>query len=248
MIRDYYSSMFKKPSTIICLLILLAYGFSPLIIANFFMSTSPPTGDYESYTLLSKNYWSYFNFVGIVPLVIPIYAIFSQCSRLVFKNETLIIKFSNFFSYLKTRMLFLLSDTVIFTLFIHIILTIRYFIMGGTISSYKQVFGILLCVFLNILGFMTFSLLFTASELVTNNAIIAFFIAFAFCAYDLFASHMGFMQIFIGRSFAVEPEKINNNVINLLIMLLILIILITVSLEVVLHKDFISPTEDKNAN
>lgn len=248
MIKNYYKLMFHRPSVFLVLVILIIYALFPFFIKNFFVYTSPALSMGEKTTLLNANYWSYFWYPAITTLIIPMYAIFSQYSRIIFEKESVISRFDNYYTYCKNRFLLLIADTAIFVIYIHLILLIRFFILGGIINSAIDIISILLCIILNILGFFTFGLIFQLVDNITGNAVIGFFLSYAFVLYDFFSDRMGWQPSYIGRSLSIWPNNISANIMNICIMLLILLIIITIAISVMLHKDNLIPMEKKDVS
>lgn len=246
MSRQYYKTMFHTPAVIVILLMLAAYSLIPCFNKDILKLTYPLVSSTQNIPFFNANYWSFFS-ISVVTLVLtPLYAIFSQSNCAFFQKESIITRFDNYLSYWKYKMIYLLTDTAIFVLFLYLLILLRLLFFKQSAEFTGNLLNLLVCFPLNITGFLVFGAISQFIYALTGNNALSFFTAYLLAAYDFFADHMGWVGIYIKRSLFVWPNYYSKNLINLIIMVVTLTTFILLFVCFLSSRDCLTPKENKD--
>lgn len=248
MFMHYYKSMFRSPSVVAALATLFVYVSLPFISGNalkFIGFTAITVA--EKISLFQMNYSSFFFNYPAICIIIPMYALYVQYNRAHFQKESVIVRFDDRYLYWKRRIFCLLIDTVIFVLFIHLLLVLRLFLFSDSLEILKYALSYLLVIPLNIVGLLLFGLIFQFVHAITGKSAASFFSAYALAIYDFAAHQIDSPSIFVDRAFSFHIDYYNTNLMNMLIMLIALSVLILVFVFILVKRDYLIPKENKDA-
>lgn len=247
MLKKYYKSMFHSPLILAIFFILLILSLLVLFprsgMAAFLLGTNKSQA-----TRFDRFYISFFNLNCASVLLFPLYALYCQYNRIFFQKESVIVRFDDHYLYWKRKIIFLAIDTVIFVLFIHLLIILRFLIFNESKALLDSILCYSLIIPLNIMGFLTFGLTFQFTFAFTGNTAVSFLFSYIFIIYDVAAYNSGWpVTIYPVRTIGIVPENYSANIINLFIMLIALTVLIAVCVSVLAKKDCLIPKEKKDA-
>lgn len=246
MIKKYYKIFFHSSSAIV-LPILVIYLLFSILNTNVLRLSLPLSASTENIPLFNNIYWSFFSVSIITFFIIPLYSVFINYNVSFFKKESVIVRFNTILDYLKQKIIYIFMDTTIFVLFIYILIFSRLIIFRSSEVISQSVINIIICIALNITGFMLFNIVFQIFFSLTGSTIKSFLFSYLFVVYDFLASRLNWPNLFVNRSLDIWPNEISVNLLNLFTMIFILIITITLYIITFLNRDLIIPKENKDA-
>lgn len=245
MIKKYYKIFFHSSPAII-LLILVLYLIFTILNTNILRLSLPLSASAENIPLFNNIYWSFLSISIITFFMIPLYSVFINYNVSFFKKESVIVRFNTILGYLKQKIIYMFIDTTLFVLLIYILIFLRLIFFRSSEVISQNLINIIICIALNIIGFMMFNIVYQIFFSLTGSNIKSFLFSYLFVIYDFLASRLNWPNLFVNRSLDIWPNEISVNLLNLFTMIFLLIIAIILYVLTFLNRDLIIPKENKD--
>lgn len=233
MLREYWRTKWKEKSTIFVLICFLCY----LSIAFFNVNLLSFTAWEDSPSFFDANYASAFFDFGLTFITVPLFYIFLLPNLSFFQKDCICVRFGSLGRYRTTWSITLLAECGVYVVSLYFLLFLRAVIFGQAYGFYRNGIFLLKAAISQIFCFFVLALLDCCMALLTNSTIFGFVFSYCFVIYDYVAMQTGLPRLFVYRTAALVPSKMQNYWINLLLIVAITALVDFACFSAVILKD-----------
>lgn len=218
MLKQYLRTMIHSKTTIGVTLSLFIYALIPAFHVDLLSSTAWETTP----SFFNANYASFFFIYGATFFTVPFFFIFLQPNRTFFERDCVVVRFGNSRRYWKFRMLITALESVLYVLFLYLLIFLRAVYFGQSAGFFNGILFLLEAAVSQISVFFLLAMIFCFFSYLTHHTVLAFAFAYFFVASDYTVRQTGLgMELFALRAIAITPDSIQSYVSCLLPVLLL---------------------------
>lgn len=218
MLRQYLRTMLRSKTTIAVALALIFYTLIPVINVNLLASTAWETTP----SFFNANYASFFFIFGATFFTVPFFFIFLQPNRTFFERDCVVVRFGSCRSYWKSRMLITALESVLYVLFLYLLIFLRAVYFGQSARFFEGISFLLKAALSQISVFFLLAMIFCFCSYLTHHTVLAFACAYFFVVNDYTVRQTGLgMEFFALRGISITPDSMRYYIPYLLLVLIL---------------------------